>query len=120
MSELITIELKQLRFFAFHGLYPEEKKSGNEFEISIAVTRSNKSVVITELSETLNYADLYELVKKEMKKPRALLETLAMELVQLIHLSFEGVKKVDIEVYKLHLPIKRFSGTAGVRYSKSF
>lgn len=120
MSDLITIELKQLRFFAYHGLYPEEKKTGNEFEINISVTRVAKTSVITDLSETLNYAELYELVLNEMKKPRALLETLAMELVQLINLSFEGVKKVEIEVFKLHLPIKRFSGTAGVKYSKSF
>ena len=120
MNDIITIELKQLRFFAFHGLYEEEKKIGNEFEVNLSVSRVAKPPVITSLSQTLNYSDLYELLNKEMKKPRALLETLAMELVQLIHLSFEGVKKVDIEIYKLHLPIKRFSGMAGVKYSKSF
>jgi dihydroneopterin aldolase len=120
MTDQITIELKELRFFAFHGLYPEEQKTGNEFEVNISVTRNIKSSIIKELSETLNYAELFELIKDEMKKPRALLETFAMELAQLIHLSFEGVKKVDIEIAKLHLPVKRFSGTAAVKYSKSY
>ena len=120
MSDLITIELRHLRFFAYHGLYAEEKKTGNEFEVNISVSRSAKTAVIKDLSQTLNYTHLYELIRAEMKKPRGLLETLAMELVQLIPLSFEGVKKVDIEITKLHLPIEKFSGTAGVKYSRSF
>jgi dihydroneopterin aldolase len=35
---VITIELKQLRFLAYHGLYAEERKTGNEFEINLSVS----------------------------------------------------------------------------------
>jgi dihydroneopterin aldolase len=55
-----------------------------------------------------------------MEKPRALLETLAMELIQQVHLKFEEVKHAEIEITKLHLPIEKFSGTATVKYGKSF
>jgi len=37
MGELISIQLKELRFFANHGLYPEEQKIGNEFDINLTV-----------------------------------------------------------------------------------
>lgn len=120
MHDLITIKLNQLRFFAYHGFYEEEKKIGNEFEVNVAVTRAIRHGIINSLSQTLNYATLYELVGLEMKNPRILLETLAMELVEQIHNSFEEVKHVSIEINKLDLPIEKFSGTAGVKYEKSF
>ena len=120
MRDLITIKLNQLRFFAYHGFYEEEQKLGTEFEINVAVTRAIKPGIINSLSQTLNYATLYELIGLEMKNPRILLETLAMEIVEQIHHSFEEVKRVEIEITKLHLPIERFSGTASVKFEKSF
>ena len=120
MNELITIELKQLRFFAFHGLYEEEKKTGNEFEINMSVGFIPHSGTITDLQETVNYAGLYTLLRSEMQKPRALLETVVMEITELVHASFPIVKKVDITITKLHPPIARFTGTVGVRFSKEY
>jgi len=118
MNGLLTIELKQLRFFAFHGLYAEEKKIGNEFEVSLSIIYSPATVVITELADTVNYVNLYELVKKEMQKPRELLETLAMEITEHIYASLPHIKKVEISITKLHPPIAKFVGSVGVKYEK--
>jgi len=35
---LITLHLEKLQFFAYHGLYEEEKKLGNEFELNISAS----------------------------------------------------------------------------------
>ena len=120
MNDSITIELKQLRFFAFHGLYPEEKKTGNEFEVDLFVTYSPGNGIITGLEETVNYVALFELLKKEMQQPRELLETLAMEIAGLIHASFRFTKRIEIRITKLHPPIDRFTGSVGVNYSKEY
>jgi dihydroneopterin aldolase len=120
MTHLITIELKQIRFQAFHGFYEEERKTGNEFELDIAVTYQPTSGTITGIADTVNYVDLYSLLKTEMQKPRHLMETLVMEVAELIHLSFSQVKKIDISITKLHVPIAQFTGTAGVRYKKEY
>jgi len=120
MTGTMTIELHQLRFFSFHGLYAEEKKTGNEFEVDLRVTYSPQSGIITGIEDTVNYATLYEIVKGEMQKPRDLLETLVMEITGLIHSSFSQVKKVEIAVTKLHPPISEFTGTVGVRYQQEF
>ena len=116
----MTIELHQLRFFSFHGLYAEEKKTGNEFEVNLTVSYMPPPGLITGIEETVNYTKLSELVKEEMQKPRDLLETLVMEITGLIHSSFPQVKKVEIAVTKLHPPITQFTGTVGVRYQKEF
>lgn len=120
MKDQIRIELTQLRFFSYHGLYAEEKRTGNEFIVNVAVNRDIKTGIITDISETLHYGELYELVKEEMQKPRELLETLAMEIVQQIHLRFEKVKRAEIEIIKPQLPIESFSGAAAIKYAKDF
>ena len=120
MTDLMTIELKGLHFFAYHGLYAEERKTGNEFEVNLAVSYLPVSGTITHLDDTVNYSLLYELLKTEMQNPRNLLETLVMEVTETIHLSFPQIKKIEIAVTKLHPPIPKFTGTVGVKYSKNY
>lgn len=120
MHGLITISLSNLRFFAYHGLYAEERKTGNEFEVSLNVLYSPSSETITNISDTVNYSQLYELLKMEMKEPRHLLETFAMEVTEKIHASFLQIKKVEISITKLHPPIAKFTGSVGVKYSKEY
>jgi len=120
MSNIITVELKGLRFYAYHGLYAEEKKSGNEFEVDLSVSSEPVSGTITDISEIVNYAKLFALLKSEMAKPRHLLETFVMELAEMIHASYPGIKKIEISISKLHVPIAKFIGTASVRYTKEF
>jgi dihydroneopterin aldolase len=119
MQGEITIELKKLHFFAYHGLYAEERKTGNEFEVNLAISFIPADK-ITALDETVNYEELYQLVKSEMQKPRDLLETLAMEITQAIHLSFSRVKKIEISIAKLQVPIIGFTGTVDVKYFKEY
>ena len=120
MNSNLTIELKGLRFLAFHGLYAGERKTGNEFEINLSVSYQPSSGTITAVSDTVNYSTLYTVLKTEMQKPRQLLETLVMELAEVIHGSFPQVKKIEISITKLHVPIAKFTGTAGVRYLKEY
>lgn len=120
MNGLMTIELKGLHFYAYHGLYPEEKKTGNEFEVSLSVSYRPASGTITDISDTVNYAALYALLKKEMTEPRHLLETFVMEMAELIHLSFPQITKIDISITKLHVPVPKFTGSAGVTYTVTY
>lgn len=118
MAATITIELTGLRFHAFHGLYEEEKKTGNEFEVNLWVDYIPSAEVISEISDTVNYADLFGIVRSGMNKPTALLETLAIQITEAIWESFPQIKKTDILISKLHPPITQFTGRVGVRYSK--
>lgn len=120
MPGLITIELHKLYFYANHGLYTEEKKLGNEFEVNLTVTHEHTGKTITDLSDTVNYVQLYNLLKEEMQKPRHLLETFVMEAAELIHVSFPEIKSINISITKLHAPIAKFTGTVGVSYSKEY
>ncbi len=120
MAGLMTIELTGLRFHAFHGLYEEEKIAGNEFEVSLYVSYYPKSEMVNELSDTINYAVIFDLVKNRMCQRTDLLETIAMSITEKIHKQFPEVQKVDISIKKMHPPITGFIGNVAVRYQKEF
>lgn len=119
MNNHLAIYLNKLRFRAYHGLYAEERKTGNEFEVDLAVSIDTVAT-ITDLSETINYASLYQLLKTEMQKRRDILETFVMEVAGIIHATFPNVKRVEITITKLQAPIEKFSGTVGVKYCKEY
>jgi 7,8-dihydroneopterin aldolase/epimerase/oxygenase len=120
MAGLMTIELRQLRFFGHHGLYKEERKTGNEFEVNVTVSYTTGPEIITDLSSTINYAVLFETVRKRMKQPTDLLETLVMQVAEDIHTNFPQVKEVVVSVLKLHPPVNKFTGSVGVTCRKDY
>jgi dihydroneopterin aldolase len=117
---MVTIKLKQLRFFAHHGLYEEERKVSNEFIVDLEVVFESSVSVITKMNETINYIKLYELVKKHMLPPTDLIETLAMQITDNIHQQYSQVKKISITIAKKYPPVINFSGNVAVNYTKEF
>lgn len=117
---MITVSLRKLQFFAAHGVYPEEQKTGNRFEVNLHAVFDEAGTKIDELSMTVNYVRLYDIVRAKMSKPYGLLEQMAMEIGEEIHRDFTQVKKIDIEIVKLHPPIINFIGNVAVRYEKEF
>ncbi len=120
MPGVLTISLNKIRLYGQHGLYAEERRIGNEFEIDLQVQYQAGQTIIHTMSDTINYVSLYNLLKSEMQKPRELLETFLMETVDKIHESFPLVEKVDISITKLQAPIAGLQGTVGVKFSKDF
>ena len=55
-----------------------------------------------------------------MGKPRDLLETLAMEIIETIHSQFPKLQKAEISITKMHPPIENLEGMVGVTYSKDW
>lgn len=116
---MLTIQLHQLHFFAYHGLFEQEKKTGNNFELDVDI-QVDAPAKITSLKHTLDYVTVYEMIEKRMEQPTALLETVAQELVEKIHELDSRVKRVAITIRKLAPPIKNFKGYAGISYKKEF
>jgi dihydroneopterin aldolase len=48
------------------------------------------------------------------------LETLSQNMVNAIGLLDKRIKRVSINIKKLHPPIEQFTGSIGVTYSKEF
>lgn len=117
---MITVEIKKLRLFAYHGLFPEEQKTGNEFEINLAVSYIPEKSRIDSITDTVNYARLFQLVKEEFQTPTDLLETLAMAITDEIRNQYPFVKRISLTIDKLHPPITSFTGQVSVKYEQEY
>ncbi len=100
------IILDSMRFHAFHGVMPHEKQVGNEFEVSLALDVDVASAVESDqISDTINYAELYELVKAEMAVPSGLIEHVAGRILKRIKAEFPGISSMEVRVAKLNPPV---------------
>lgn len=120
MSSTFTIELQGLRFFAAHGLYPEELRVGNEFELNIAIIIKAPKDKIVSLENTVNYAEVYRIASEVFSVRKNLLETLAMEIAEALKEQFPEIKKSCIQVSKLAPPITAFTGAVSITYNRSY
>ncbi len=107
--------LKEVRFYAFHGVMPQERKVGGDFTVSLRVgVDLTRPVTSDDVADTLNYATLYEVVKREMAIPSQLLEHVAGRIGQAVFDAFPQVTTIDLTLVKLNPPMGADSEGAGV------
>jgi dihydroneopterin aldolase len=116
LAAQFTIELKGLRFFAEHGLYPEEQLIGNEFEVDVAI-HYQAPERITSIKETINYVDVFHIVKENFMKRQQLLETCALQIAGKLQEHFPQISQLTISIRKLNPPISNFTGSVGFTYT---
>jgi dihydroneopterin aldolase len=117
--QTMRISLNKLLFVGYHGLYPEEKKLGNNYAVEIDIDFTPKQGVIDQLDQTIDYVHVYAIVKKWMEIPTPLLETLVGKIADDILSSQALANKVFVKITKLHLPIPSFEGNVSVKIEKS-
>ena len=100
------IFLKDLRFHAFHGVMPQERKVGGDFLVSLRMGYDiSKAMRTDEVSDTLNYAKVYTLVRKEMEQPSALLERVAGRIAEALFASDPKILSIDLWLTKVNPPM---------------
>lgn len=117
---MITVQLQNLLFNAFHGVHDEEKILGNEYEVNASLEFHETSEVITHIDDTISYVAIYHLIKERMGIPTPLLETVVMEIGNEIHTRYPLLKSINISIKKMHPPIEGIQGSAGVIWQKQF
>lgn len=118
-NQTIRISLNKLLFVGYHGLYPEEKKLGNNYAVEIDMVFNPKQGLIDQLDQTIDYVNVYAIVKKWMEIPTPLLETLVGKIADDILFSQPLANTVFVKITKLHLPIPSCEGNVSVKIEKS-
>ncbi len=118
MDSILHVYLKNCRFRAFHGLFPEERQKGNDFVVNLSVAYRPQSGMITAIEETIDYAALFSIVDAVMQEPVDLLETVVQKMAAGVIKEYPQVTEINIEIEKLNPPIDQFNGSAAVRLIK--
>ena len=77
--EPLEIALRNLHFYAHHGVLPQEREVGAHFTLNLWLTVEEAEAAINEdrLEGTISYADVYAMAQEEMQTPSQLLEHVA-------------------------------------------
>lgn len=116
---MLTIQLHNLQFHSFHGIYEEEKKLGNRFEVN-ATIRINVKEKILHLHQSVDYVKACELVTTCMNRPTPLLETVAENIIEQLHRLDGRIFYASVSIKKLHPPITGIQGSVGISVEKDF
>ena len=107
--------LRNVRFHAFHGVLPQERQVGGDFLLNLRVEYPlDAAMESDEVGDTLNYATLFELAKREMDVPSQLLEHVADRIVKAIMAAFPSVTSVELELTKQNPPMGADCDGAGI------
>lgn len=117
---MVTVELQNLILHGYHGVFQEEKKVMNTFEVSLSVKYDEKRSDFNNLKDIISYVDLYEIVKQKIQVPVLLLEKICQGIIRKIKQQYPSVKEVNISIYKIQAPIENFQGKVGVTMRKKF
>jgi dihydroneopterin aldolase len=116
---MYTVHLHQLEFYAYHGIHEEEAIIGNKFEVEVNIDFDSANS-ITDISQTINYVTVYNVIKEEMARPQKLIETLCETIAERIHQLDSRISSIQISIFKLGAPIPSFKGSVGVTLKKNF
>ena len=119
------IELKGMIFHAFHGVSAQERKVGTVYTVDLKFELDIQKAAETDhLSDTVNYASIYAIVKEEMAIPSNLIEHVALRIVQHIQTDFPQIKTVEIRLAKQNPPfggdIREVAVVIGFIFQKDF
>lgn len=111
------ILLQGMEFYSHVGVMPFEKKTGQPFLIDIILECDHIKACRTDiLSDTISYADAYELIRQVVEPARYdLIEKLAGHISEMLMISFDSLVAVDVTVRKPHAPIAGHFTAMGVR-----
>lgn len=113
MTSYVT--LNNVRFHAFHGVLPQETAVGADFVVNLRLGYDiSRAIQTDDVGDTLNYAEVYELVKHQMDVPSKLLEHVAGRIVDAVRKAYPAITSIDLELTKLNPPMGADCRGAGV------
>ena len=117
---MVVIELNQVKLHAFHGVYEGEKLTGSTYEVNVRVMYEEGDTTFDDLTNTINYVEILDIVKQRMQVPTGLLEKVADGIIRTIRYQYPFTKEIILTIYKLDAPVENFQGKIGVTLHKKF
>lgn len=102
------IHLRDMQFFGYHGVLPEENVIGQRFRATVSLAVDIQKAGQTDnLEDTVSYVGVYEICKEVIEgKPFKLIEAVAETVASRVLSTYEGrVLGCRVEIIKPDPPI---------------
>lgn len=106
LDTMSIIRLEGMHFYAHHGCFEEERVIGTRFIVDVALSVDTTLAEHSDsLDDTVNYAEVYQVVKKEMQISSKLLEHVAHRIGEALLEPFPLLRSVTIKISKMAPPL---------------
>lgn len=100
------ILVEGIRLYAYHGCLNEEALIGAEYEVNVLMdTDFSEAAQTDDLTQTIDYVTVYNIVKQEMAVRSKLLEHVAQRIIDKLKKEFTTLQKVEVKVTKINPPM---------------
>ena len=109
------IYINDIRLHALHGVLPQERLTGNDYIINIRIGYDiSKAFTTDDVADTLNYAEVYNIVKTEMQTPSKLIEHVAGRIANRLLDEYAKISSIVLHITKRNPPMGADCQGAGV------
>ncbi|MBK9328053.1 MAG: dihydroneopterin aldolase [Sphingobacteriales bacterium] len=106
MQKKAWIGLEGMEFYAYHGVYEEERKIGGKYVVDVQVYACTEGAQWRDdLNGTVNYERIYLVVEKNMQVPVQLIEHIARRIMNDVRLFVSIDDIIRVKIRKLHPPL---------------
>ncbi|MFZ3579254.1 dihydroneopterin aldolase [Virgibacillus sp. DJP39] len=101
------IILKNLQYYGYHGLLPEETKLGQRFNVDVELAVDLKKAGLSDkMEDSIHYGQAYEVVRSIVEgDPKNLIESVAEEIANNLFKNFDLLQACTVRVIKPNPPI---------------
>lgn len=115
------IILENIKIYAHHGVLPEENKIGTLYIINVEIdTDLWKATQSDHLHDTINYAEINDIIHQEMSIKSQLLEHVAGRITSKIYEKFSQITHIKIKITKTAPPMHGETDGASIVLETSF
>ena len=101
------INVNGINCYAYHGCMEEERIIGGNYTVDVKIETDFREASQTDdLFQTVDYCDVYEIVKAQMAIPSHLIEHVAKRITDALMKKISRIENVEVKVTKHHPPIK--------------
>lgn len=109
------ILLKEIRCYAYHGVAPQENLIGNEYIIDLKLKVDiSKAAQTDEVADTVNYAEVHQVIMAEMAVPSKLLEHVGERIIEKLFQQFPALEEIELHLSKRNPPMGADVESAGI------
>lgn len=114
------IIMKNMQFYAFHGIRETEKIEGQLFQMDLVISANlEMAAEKDDLRETINYEAVYKLVDRIVKTNKFhLLEALANSIAKEIKQEYANVLEVEVTVRKPKVSINAIMDYVAIKVKR--
>lgn len=109
------IHVVGIKLHAYHGVLPQEQLTGNDYIIDTKIGYDISQAMVTDdVKDTLNYAEVYDIIQEEMRQNSRLIEHVAGRIANRLLNKYSYITTIMLRITKCNPPMGACCNGAGV------